>query len=246
MELLPAVDIRQGGAVRLTQGDFDRQVDYGDPVALARRYVRAGARWVHVVDLDAARLGSAANRPLVLAVVQAAGVPVQVGGGIRRAADAAELLDGGAARVVLGTAAVADPGLVADLARQHPGRIVVGVDHRGGGAEVAVSGWERAGGVTLEALLDQLDPVPLAAVVVTAIERDGMLGGPDVEGLRRTLGATRHPVIASGGVRSAQDLTALRDLTVGGRRLAGAIVGKALVEGMLSVEEALQACAASG
>ena len=152
-------------------------------------------------------------------------------------------LDSGASDTA---AAVADPDLVAELARRHPGRIVVGVDHRGGGTEVALSGWERDSGVTLDALLQRLQHVALAAVVVTAIERDGMLAGPDVDGLRRTLGATRHPVIASGGVRSAQDLRTLRDLAVGERRLAGAIVGKALVEGVLTVEEALQACAPSG
>lgn len=245
MELFPAVDIRKGTAVRLTQGDFDRQVDYGDPLALARRYARAGARWIHVVDLDAARHGEAANRDTVLAIAAGVDARVQAGGGVRTAGDAAALLDAGVDRVVLGTAAVTDPDLVGELAARYPNRIVVGIDHRGGGAEVAVSGWEAPGGLSVTALLDRLAPVALAAVVVTAIERDGTLDGPDLAGLAAVLDATGHPVVASGGVRSAADLAALAAVRGGGRGLAAAIVGKALVEGRLSVEEGLAACAPS-
>ena len=246
MDLFPAIDLRDGAAVRLAQGDFDRQRAYGDPLELARRYEAAGARWVHVVDLDAARTGEPRNRDVVLSVARALRVPVQAGGGVRSAADADELLRGGVARVVLGTAAVSDPGLVAELATRHAGRVAVGLDHRGGGREVAVEGWERPSGRTLADVLDALATVPLAALVVTSIERDGVLEGPDVEGMATVLGLSRHPVVASGGVRSAADLRALAGLEAGGRRLAGVVVGRALVDGTLAVEEAIAACEASG
>jgi len=243
VELYPAVDVRGGQAVRLAQGDFDRQRQYGDPLALARRYAAAGARWVHVVDLDAARTGVAAGRAEVLAIARETPLSVQAGGGVRTAADAEELLGGGVARVVVGTAAVSDPGLVAALAEAHPGRVAVGLDHRGG--EVALWGWERAGGQSLAQVLDRLGDVALGAVVVTSIERDGVLGGPDLDGLEQVLAMSPHPVIASGGVRSAADIEALGRLEGAGRRLAGVVVGRALVEGTLAVEEAIAACATS-
>jgi phosphoribosylformimino-5-aminoimidazole carboxamide ribotide isomerase len=246
VELYPAIDLRDGGAVRLFQGDFDRQRGYGDPVELAERYAAGGARWIHVVDLDAARTGIAVNRAVVLAIAAAVDVRVQTGGGVRGAEDVAELLDGGVARVVLGTVAVRDPGLVAKLAERFPGQVAAGFDHRGGGAEVAVTGWEEGGGTSLTEALDRLASVPLAAVIVTAIETDGAMSGPDIDGLRRALALTPHDVIASGGVRHAGDLAALAAVDVDGRRLAGVIVGTALVEGAVTMEEAMAACAASG
>lgn len=232
--------------MRLAQGDFDRQSDYGDPLALADRYASAGARWVHVVDLDAARTGRAHNRELVLAIARLGILKVQAGGGVRSIADAEELLDGGVARVVLGTAAVTSPDLVDELSGRFEERVAVGLDHRGGGDDVALSGWEEASGISLGQVLTRLEGVRLGAVVVTAIERDGVLSGPDHRGLRAVLERTAHPVIASGGVASADDLRALAALEAGGRKLAGVVVGRALVEGALSVEEAIAACAASG
>ncbi|MGH9017665.1 MAG: HisA/HisF-related TIM barrel protein [Acidimicrobiales bacterium] len=246
MELFPAIDRRQGGAVRLVQGDFGRQRTYGDPVELARRYAAGGARWIHVVDLDAARTGVPANRDVVLAIAGAVDLSIQTGGGVRGADDVAELLDGGVARVVLGTAAVRQPELVEELARRYPGRVAAGLDHRGAGAEVAVSGWEAGGATSLSEALSRLAAAPLAAVIVTAIETDGAMGGPDTAGLTRVLAESPHDVIASGGVRHAEDLAALARLEVGGRRLAGAVVGTALVERTVTVEEAIAACAVSG
>jgi phosphoribosylformimino-5-aminoimidazole carboxamide ribotide isomerase len=245
MELFAAIDLRDGGAVRLVQGDFERQRAYGDPIDLALRYQGAGARWIHVVDLDAARRGIPVNRSTVLAIAGAVDVAVQTGGGVRGPDDVAELLGGGVARVVLGTVAVRQPDLVDALARRYPGRVAAGLDHRGAGTEVAVTGWEQGGETSLTDALDRLAAAPLAAVVVTSIETDGTMGGPDVEGLRRVLALTPHEVVASGGVRSAADLLALGALAENGRRLAGVIVGTALVEGALSVEEAVAACAAS-
>jgi phosphoribosylformimino-5-aminoimidazole carboxamide ribotide isomerase len=264
MELYPAIDLRDGGAVRLTQGDFDRQHDYGDPVALARRFVAGGARWLHVVDLDAARLGRPVNRATVLSIASAVDVPVQSGGGVRSEADVEELLAGGVSRIVLGTLTLDDLGQVHTLATRYAGRVAVGVDYRrhpDGRTEVAVRGWEQGTGRSVTEVLDGLAGAGLAAVIVTAIDRDGTLAGPDLEGLRTVLAATSIPVIASGGVGAVADVVALSALTVSPapdsgalpdpgrpavRRLAGAITGKALVDGTMTVEEGLAACATSG
>ncbi len=247
MDLFPAIDLHERGAVRLVQGDFARARGYGDPMTLARSYVAGGAPWIHVVDLDAARSGEPRNRDVVLEIAAAVDIPVQAGGGIRAAADAEALLDHGVERVVLGTAALETPELVESLAARYPGRVAVGLDHRGADAELAVRGWERPSGTTLDGALTRLAGLDLGAVVVTAIERDGMLGGPDLTGLGAVLDATALPVVASGGVRSPADLRALAGLRArsGGRGLAGAIVGTALVERAMTVEEAIAACAPS-
>jgi phosphoribosylformimino-5-aminoimidazole carboxamide ribotide isomerase len=247
VELFPAVDIHHGTAVRLTRGDFSEETDYGDPLELARSFAAAGAGWIHVVDLDAARSGTPVHRDLILAIVDEVDAQIQVGGGLRTEHDATALLDGGAARVVLGTAAVGDPGLVADLSARYPGRIAVGLDHRDGGASVAVAGWEEDTGRSLPDVLATFESTPLAAVVVTAIDRDGTMTGPDLRGLTDVLGWTAHDVVASGGVRSVDDLRALGALRgTNGRQLAGVVVGRALVDGALDVEEAITACATSG
>jgi phosphoribosylformimino-5-aminoimidazole carboxamide ribotide isomerase len=251
MELLAAVDLLGGTAVRLVQGDYGRSHDYGDPFALAERFVAAGAPWLHVVDLDAARSGAPMNRDLVVALAERAGVPVEVGGGVRSEADVAFLLERGVARVVLGTAALDDPGLCVALAERHPGRLALGLDYRrrdDGTLEAAARGWLETSGRTVAELLDAVAGSSLGAVVVTAIERDGTLRGPDLDGLRRVLGRTELPVVASGGVGSRADLEDLARLRAGpaGRALSGVIVGKALVDGRLSVEEGVAVCAASG
>jgi phosphoribosylformimino-5-aminoimidazole carboxamide ribotide isomerase len=250
MELYPAIDIRAGGAVRLTQGDFDRQQDYGDPVGLAKRFVADGARWLHVVDLDAARTGEAINRRTVLEVVAAVDVPVQSGGGVRTDDDIDELLRGGVARVVLGTAVLDDPAAAAELADAHPGRVAVGLDYRlaeDGQTEVAARGWEQGTGRTVDEVLAQLAPTRVTAVIVTAIDRDGTLEGPDLEGLRGVLGSTELPVIASGGVGGVPDIEALVGLRgPQDRRLAGVISGKALVDGRMTVQEGVAACGRFG
>jgi len=259
MDLYPAIDIRDGGAVRLAQGDFERQREYGDPLALATRFVAGGAPWLHVVDLDAARTGDPVNRASVLAIAAAVDVPVQTGGGVRTESDVEELLDGGVARVVLGTAALEDPCLAPRASAAFPGRVAVGLDYRrtpDGRAEVVVRGWEERSGRTVSELLEEIAGAGLAAVVVTSVAHDGMLAGPDLGGLAAVLGSTGIPVIASGGVASAGDLEALARLSVAadpsaetgsgsGRRLLGAIVGRALVDGRLTVEEGVAACARS-
>jgi phosphoribosylformimino-5-aminoimidazole carboxamide ribotide isomerase len=240
MELYPAIDIRGGRCVRLLQGDYDQETVYGDdPVAVAKGYEAAGAPWVHVVDLDAARSGRPENRDVVAAVAAAVGVPVQSGGGVRSEAAAEALLSTGVRRVVIGTAALQDPPLVRRLAAAWPGRIAVGVDGRSG--EAAVHGWTEGSGVSVLDAVARFEDAGVAAVIVTDIGRDGTLAGPDLDGLAAVLDRTVIDVIASGGVGSLDDLRALAGLG----RLAGAIVGKALYEGVFTVEEAIAACAPS-
>lgn len=240
MELYPAIDLRGGRCVRLRQGDYGDETVYGDdPVAVARGFASAGARWVHMVDLDAARSGEPVNRPAIAAVAASVGARVQAGGGVRDEASAEALFDAGVARVVLGTAAMEDPQLVARLAAAHASGVAVGLDSRGG--EVAVRGWTEGAGVPLLDAVRRFEDVGVAALVVTEISRDGTLSGPDLEGLAAVLGATTVDVIASGGVGDLDDLVALARLEVGDRALSGVIVGKALYEGVFTVEHALTA-----
>jgi len=213
-------------------------------VAVAREFAAAGAPWLHVVDLDAARTGRPANRDVVAAIVDAVRVPVQSSGGVRDDFSAEALLELGVARVVVGTAAVEDPSLVRRLARRHPGEVAVGLDARHG--QLALRGWTEQSGRSVVDALALFKDAGVAAVVVTEIGRDGMLSGPDLDALGRVLEATELDVIAAGGVSSVVDLRALSRLERGGRELAGVIVGKALYEGRLSVEEAVAACAQSG
>jgi len=224
--------------VRLLRGDFAAETVYdADPVAVARGFAAAGAAWIHVVDLDAARTGDAANREAIRAICAAVDCPVQSGGGVRSADRATALLDAGVARVVVGTAAVEAPELVDALCVAHPGRIAVGLDARG--REVAVRGWTEGSGQDLVALAHRFEAAGVAALVVTEIGRDGTLAGPDVTQLGAVLAAVSTPVVASGGVGTLADLVALRDLERGGRRLAGAVVGRALYEHRFDVTEAL-------
>ena len=232
IDLYPAIDLREGRAVRLYQGDYGRQTVYNDdPVAQAVRFATEGARWIHVVDLDAARTGDPVNRPVIAAIAAAVDVPVQSGGGVRGDAAADALVEAGVARVVVGTAALEHPELVARLAGRMP--VAVGLDARG--REVAVRGWEQGSGRDLLDVAREFADVGVAALVVTEIGRDGTLEGPDLEGLGQVLDATDLPVVASGGVGSVADLQALGSLRRGDRRLSGAIVGRALYEGSFTL-----------
>lgn len=234
MELYPAIDLRAGRAVRLLQGDYERETVYGDdPVALATSFADAGCEWIHVVDLDAARTGEPVNRPVIAAIAAAVAgrARVQTGGGVRTPDDAAALAAAGVARVVMGSAAVKDPALV--RAASDVVAVAVGLDHRDG--EVAVHGWTEGSGL---ALFDLLDRYPTAAAfVITNIARDGMLTGPDVEGLRAAASRTAIPIIASGGIASLADLHELATVP----NIAGAITGKAIYEGRFTVADALGA-----
>jgi phosphoribosylformimino-5-aminoimidazole carboxamide ribotide isomerase len=238
MLLYPAIDLHGGKVVQLTQGDFSRQQIHGDdPVAVAQAFVAAGARWIHTVDLDAARTGEPVNRSLIAAIVAAVDVPVQAGGGVRSLAAAAALAEVGVARVIMGTAALENPDLVAAIAARQ--RVALGLDVRG--REVAVRGWAEGSGVEWPEALRRLSDVGAEAVVITQIEGEGLMEGADTAGLAEVLGATSLEVIASGGVGDLADLLALDAVTAEGRRLAGAIVGTAIYEGHLDVAEAVAA-----
>ena len=240
LTLYPAIDLRAGRAVRLTRGDFTAETVYADdPVAVARAFAIAGAPWIHVVDLDAARTGEPANLAAVEAITDAVACPVQVGGGVRSVAAASALLLAGAARVVVGTAAVERPALVEELCAANPGQIAVGLDARG--RDVATRGWTETSGADLVEIAASLEAVGVAALIVTEISRDGTMGGPDLDQLGAVLAATELPVIASGGVGGLPDLAALGDLQMAGRHLAGAVVGRALYEGRFTLAEALAA-----
>jgi phosphoribosylformimino-5-aminoimidazole carboxamide ribotide isomerase len=249
MDLYPAIDILAGAAVRLVQGDFDRETQYGDPLALAESYVAGGATWIHVVDLNAARTGVPHEREALEAIVGSLrGVRVQAGGGIRTRDDVEDLLALGAARVVLGTAALQDPAFATASARHWPGQVALGLDYQAASAgigQVRSDGWKASSPRSMASLLEEWSGEPFGAVVATSIARDGMLGGSDLDGMRGLLELTSLPVIASGGVGTLDDLRALAEVEVDGRRLTGAIVGKALVEGRFTVAEAVDACAPS-
>jgi phosphoribosylformimino-5-aminoimidazole carboxamide ribotide isomerase len=234
IDLYPAIDLLGGRVVRLRQGDYADETVYGDdPVAVAREFAAAGARWIHVVDLDAARSGDPVNRPVVAAIVSAVdgAARVQTGGGVRSLADARELADTGVARVVMGSAAVSNPSLVE--AASDIVAVAVGLDHRDG--DVAVHGWTEGSGLALD---DAYALFPTAEVfVITDIGRDGMLVGPDLDGLARSAELAGAPVIASGGVSSLDDVIALTRI----ENLGGVITGKALYEGRFTIGEALAA-----
>lgn len=238
MILLPAIDIRGGRAVRLVQGDYDRETAFdADPLDAARRWLAQGARALHVVDLDGARSGHPANLDQVLRIAAEIEVPVQAGGGLRDAETVAAVLDAGAERVVLGTAALEDPALVEALAAEHPGRIVVGADARSG--RVAVEGWERETRMGVEALISDLAARGVRRFVYTPVEVDGTLEGPGLDGLRSAAAAAREAgaaIVYSGGIGTIAHLRALADLAE--PALEGVIVGRALYEGRFTVAEA--------
>jgi phosphoribosylformimino-5-aminoimidazole carboxamide ribotide isomerase len=233
VELFPAIDLRDGQVVRLTQGDYSSTIVYGsDPVAVARSFADAGASWIHVVDLDAARSGSPQNRPVVAAIAAAVAgrARVQTGGGVRAVVDAQHLADMGVARVVMGSAAVQHPELVEAAAEVVD--VAVGLDHRDG--EVAVHGWTEGAGVSLDEALGWYPSA--SAFVITDIARDGMLEGPDIEGLTAVAARSTAPVIASGGVSSLADIAALANVA----GITGIITGKAIYEGRFTIDEALR------
>ncbi len=234
IELYPAIDVLGGRVVRLRQGDYADETVYGDdPISVAREFADVGARWIHVVDLDAARSGDAVNRPIVSAIAAAVAgrARVQTGGGVRSLDDVRELSAAGVARVVMGSAAVREPEIVAQASELVA--VAVGLDHRAG--ELALHGWTEGSGLFLD---DAYGLFPTAEVfVITDIGRDGMLRGPDLTGLARSAERADVPVIASGGVSSIDDIAALARIP----GLGGVITGRALYEGRFTLAEALVA-----
>jgi phosphoribosylformimino-5-aminoimidazole carboxamide ribotide isomerase len=244
MDLFPSIDLRDGQVVRLARGDYDAQTVYSDdPIAVAREFDAAGARWIHVVDLDAALNGGNPNLSVIEAICANVQARVQTGGGVRSVDDASARFAAGATRVVIGSAAVEHPEIVDELSAYHPGQIAVGLDARG--RDVAIHGWTDATGLDLVSLAQQFDEVGVGALIVTDISRDGMLTGPALDQLGAVVAAVAVPVIASGGVASIDDLRALAAFEVDGKRLAGSIVGRAIYEHRFTVAEGIAACSPS-
>jgi phosphoribosylformimino-5-aminoimidazole carboxamide ribotide isomerase len=240
MTLYPAIDILDGSAVRLVKGDFEAKKVYDeDPLAAARGWVQAGAEYLHVVDLDGAKTGAPVNLEHLRRIAGELGVPVQYGGGLRSARAVDDALAAGAARVILGTAAFTQAGLLEQVLGEHgKERILVSVDVRGG--QVTTAGWTETTEIATEAVIDSLAERGATDLVFTNVDRDGMLEGPDLEEVRQVLRAARGgSVIYSGGIGGLADLEGLVGL--GERSLEGVIVGKALYERRFTVSEALQA-----
>lgn len=235
MQIWPAIDLRGGKCVRLQQGDYNRETVYGeDPAKMAQRWVEEGADCLHLVDLDGAKDGSLKNREAIAAIVHAVSIPCEVGGGIRDEAAIQELLDLGLARLVIGTKALREPDWFAAMCRKFPGKLVLGIDAKEG--KVATDGWLEVSTTPAIDLAKTYEHLPIAALIYTDIATDGMLAGPNVEAMQAMKLAVELPVIASGGVTTAEDVKRLAKAG-----LDGAIVGRALYEGRLTVEEAVAA-----
>jgi phosphoribosylformimino-5-aminoimidazole carboxamide ribotide isomerase len=237
MVVIPAIDVKDGRCVRLRQGDMAAETVYsGDAASMAKRWEEAGARLIHVVDLDGAVGGEPKNFPHIEAVRKAVDIDVQVGGGIRTLSMVRRYLESGVSRIVLGTAALTDRKLLDDACREFPRRVLLGLDARDG--RVAVKGWTSVSHTTAIDLLKDLSAYPIGAVIYTDIARDGMLGGPNLSALKEIAAHSAFPVIASGGISRIEDLQAVRSLS---RQVVGAIVGKALYDGKLDYREAVAA-----
>ena len=240
MILYPAIDIRGGRAVRLLQGDYERETAYdADPVDAARRWADEGAQFLHVVDLDGAKAGEAQNLDNIRRIAAAVDCPIQVGGGLRDADAVAAVLNAGAARVVIGTAALRDPEFLDQALAEHGDRVVVSVDARGG--RVALSGWTERTGRDVADTVAQLEEQGVTRFLCTEIDVDGTMKGPALEELTRIASSTSAPIIASGGVGDISDLQALAEQAESRVNLEGVIVGRALYEQRFTVAEAIKA-----
>ena len=231
MDLFPAIDLRGGRCVRLYQGDFTKETVYGtDPVTVAKGFAAAGARWVHVVDLDAAR-GGQDNRAVIESVIEA-DLPVQVAGGVRTSAQVEAWIGAGAAGVVMGTAAVREPELLTECAHRFPGYVMAALDVREG--KPVVSGWTETEQLDISELIPRWNVLPLAGLILTCTERDGTLAGPDLTTLARVLTMTQLPVQYGGGISSLNDIKHVRETGA-----SAVILGRSLYDGKLSLEQAL-------
>ncbi len=236
MILYPAIDLKDGACVRLRRGEMDDATVFNnDPGAQAKQFADAGCEWVHVVDLNGAFAGKPVNAAAVDAILAAVDVPVQLGGGIRTLDTAADWIERGISRIVLGTVAVKDPAMVIEACKRWPGKVAVGIDARGG--RVAVEGWAEQSEMTAQDLAARFADAGVAAIVYTDIDRDGMMRGVNVDGTAALAAATSIPVIASGGVASLDDLVALKARG----NIAGAISGRALYDGSLDLAAAVAA-----
>lgn len=238
MIIYPAIDIRGGRCVRLTEGRFDQETVFADnPADMARKWAAAGAEYLHVVDLDGAVAGKSVNLEVVTNIVKTVNIPVQLGGGIRSLTNIEQVLKAGVSRVILGSVAVRNPELVREACRQFGSRIVVGIDARDG--QAAVDGWEVSGGVGAEELAKKMAEAGVTRIIYTDISRDGTLQGVNVTATASLAKAAGIPVIASGGVKSLDDITALKAANFQGG-IEGVIVGKAIYTGAVDVAAAIR------
>lgn len=237
MILFPAIDLKDGQCVRLKLGEMDQATVFNDdPAAQARAFEAQGFQYLHIVDLNGAFAGRPANAPAVEAILRAIGIPAQLGGGIRDLATIETWLGKGLARVILGTVAVRDPGLVREACAKFPGRVAVGIDARGG--KVAVEGWAETSELSAIELAQRFEDAGVSAIIYTDIDRDGVLAGLNLPATAELARATRIPVIASGGLASMDDIRALASPEY--RMLEGAISGRALYDGRIDASEALR------
>ena len=238
MIIFPAIDIRGGKCVRLEEGRFDRETVFAEnPLDAAKKWVAAGTRWLHIVDLDGARAGKPMNLKVVAEIAKRFGVNIQLGGGIRTAENVHDALAAGINRVILGSIAVRSPELVRQVCAEYGDRIVIGIDARG--AEVAVDGWEKSGLMQVNELAMRMKEVGATRIIYTDISRDGMLTGVNVTATLELAMASGLPVIASGGVKGLEDVLALQPLSDKG--IEGVIIGKALYTGAIALPDALRA-----
>ena len=237
MILYPAIDLKDGNCVRLVRGDMEQATIFNsDAGAQAAEFAKAGASWIHVVDLNGAFAGKPVNAAAVEAIIDAVDCPVQLGGGIRTVDQVGAWLDRGLSRVILGTVAVKDPQVVLDACKAYPGQVAVGIDALKG--FVAVEGWAEATEISVLELAKRFEDAGVAAIIFTDIDRDGVMGGPNVEATARLARETSIPIIASGGVSCLDDLKALGQHP----EIAGVISGRALYDGRLDMQDALRVC----
>jgi phosphoribosylformimino-5-aminoimidazole carboxamide ribotide isomerase len=235
MYIIPAIDLRDGKCVRLIQGRYDRQISYrDDPVEQAREFNAAGAEWLHIVDLDGAKLGRPVNTDTISAIASLGMLNIEVGGGLRDEASIKQLLDIGVNRVIIGTKAVNDFEWFSEMAQKFAGKIVLGLDARG--SKVATHGWIQEGSQTVLEFAAEAAKLPLAAIIYTDITKDGMMTGPNFERTKALVEAVDVPVIASGGVNSIEDIRKLAEFNP-----EAAIIGRSLYEGTLNLADAIEA-----
>jgi len=239
MIFFPAIDLKDGQCVRLLHGEMDKATVFNDdPAAQAKRFEQHGSKWLHIVDLNGAFAGQPVNGAAVDGILAAVGIPLQLGGGIRDMATIDAWLEKGVARVILGTVAVRDPGLVREACRRHPGRVALGIDARDG--FVAVEGWAETAEITALEMAKRFEDAGAAAIIHTDIGRDGAMQGPNLDATRELADAVSTPLILSGGVSSMDDLARV---VASGAKLEGVISGRAIYDGRIDVAEAVAALA---
>ncbi len=235
MEVLPAIDLRSGKCVRLVQGEYHRQIDYeDDPIKPAKEFLKAGAKWVHVVDLDGARLGQSVNFETVKNICEQVDLKVEIGGGIRNEETIRKMLDTGVERVIIGTAAVENFSWFTEMSNKFPEKLALALDARG--SKVATHGWTQDTPQKMWDFASQAANLPLSAIIYTDISKDGMMSGPNFERTKALVDAVEHDIIAAGGVTKIEDVRKLAETG-----LAGAIIGRAWYEGSIDLKEAIKA-----